>query len=71
MPNADSEEALSLDAAADEDGADGAAAAAGAPMEDCRNENPLLAAGAGANSSFASPFIERPPNMVGTKPKLL
>ena len=71
MPNPDSEGALSLDAKADKDDTYGAAAVAGAPMEDCRNENPLLAAGAGANSSFASPFIERPPNMVGTKPKLL
>mmetsp|Transcript_26295 Transcript_26295/g.56712 ORF Transcript_26295/g.56712 Transcript_26295/m.56712 type:complete len:492 (-) Transcript_26295:130-1605(-) len=52
-----------------------AAAGAGvgdAPMDDCRNENPLLAgagvaaaaAGAGADSSLASPFIERPPNIL-------
>ena len=52
MPNPDSEGALSLDAKADKDDTYGAAAVAGAPMEDCGNDNPLLAAGAGANSSF-------------------
>lgn len=44
----------------------------GAPMEDCRNEKPLLedcagagaAGGADAVSSFDCPLIDRPPNMV-------
>lgn len=60
---------LSLDAtyAAEEDGATAGAEAALPPMDDCKNEKPLLAGGAAAgaeDSSLESPFIERPPNMI-------